>query len=203
MISKLLLVILPFIVMFGVGLFFWQANSQARNVGGSSDISGRAEEFIRKEKESGTGTWSEAELTQNTTSDTKPENSVVSAECFTFRLPFKSENHKEEQSGERCVFSARVVSPPSRLIISSYQANGSFEEDTGIVLRRSDTKKYTEKKVASNKYRMAVGFADAEGIAVFGFAQQKMFTVAFSSMQQPERLDWEKVEELVDSVEIK
>lgn len=190
------------LILTGGGLY-WYVTAQSVSREGTSNLSQRAEEFISNEKKSGSGTWSEAQLTENTDTNIFPEGTVITTDCFAFTLPFKSEKHKEELTNGRCVFTARVVSPPARLVVSAYTAHGEFEEDTGIVLRRNDTKKYKELRVASKTHPGALGFMESEGAAVYGYQNGTIFTISFASMQQPERLQWERVAELVDSFQLK
>jgi hypothetical protein len=166
-------------------------------------LSERAEEFVKKEKGTGTGQWSEVQLEEDGEETKFKEGKEVSTKCFTMSLPFITSTHRTREENGRCVFMARTLDPLSQMVISEFDENGNIDENGSILMRRKNPEKYTEEKLESPFYTTILKYTAEKEVTVFAVRSSRLVTVSFTSVSDTNRVSVEKVVTLLESVKKK
>ena len=166
-------------------------------------LSPRAQEFIDSQKSDGTGFWSQTRLNESTASSSlKIAEGVVNTDCFTFILPFQVTDASTEVTEARCTWKAKIISPHGLLIVSRYPIK-DFYEDSGVTLRKNDTKKYQEIPLSVESLDNVAFFRSDEDLTVFAGSGKFMITVSITNMFNPAAVDSEYIKNILSSMNVK
>lgn|GEM_PF-1818370 len=175
---SLISLILGILILLGWKLFSYQAIGRIT----TDQLSQRAQEFVVGQRRDGDNDWRQKQLTQPATTS-QPNQIQFATPCFTLTLPYKVRSPKTSIEPDGCHFSAQIISPAARLAIWARPLVGIFQEDSGIVFRRSQPQIYQEFSFSSVVFDQVILFVSTDQLTLFALKDQAFFTYAFSEVQ--------------------
>lgn len=194
------ILLLFFFIALMLGYVVYIITQEATSTGQVDQLSERAQEFISKDTADGEGIWSTKTFEKNpniVTSDNPA--SGVSTPCFSLTVPVASTNYSQEQIGERCIFRAKLLTPLSQLVISSYPSTNP-DEDTGILLRQQNPSLYTNIPFSSEIFTKTWLFKGEDHVTVFAWKTPRMITISVNGVIQKESINEELFTKILNSM---
>lgn len=165
-------------------------------------LSPRAREFIAQQNSDGDGLWSRVSVMTSPAPDIQsPQLGEIRTECFSITLPWKVINSQFELSDKRCTWRAKTISPLGHLVLSSYLTE-TFSDDSGIILRRSDTQQYQETKLSNTAFPEALLFRSEGSLIIFARKGQLMFTLALNELASSSSISTDELVNILQSVDL-
>lgn len=167
-------------------LIGWQwLRQQAQTTVASTQLSTRAQQFIASESARGSVLWSSLRFERSP--DLIPSDQQIETACFRLRLPVPTTQHQLESEAERCVLRARLISPPARLVVTSYRQERP-EDDANLQLRRTAPEEYSPLPLQSANFAQLWIFQGSDHLTAFAWQEGWMISWAITGITQPDKV---------------
>ncbi len=164
----------------------------------ADSLSPRAQEFIAQQSSDGTGLWSRVRL-DATASSSSMNEAQISNPCFSLSLPWKISNFTLETLESSCIGRGKLSSPYAQIVFHVEETH-DFAEDSSILLRKRENKKYTFIPITSDGFDEVVAFRSSDSFILFAKQETKMITIALTDLAQSSVVSIDDIEKLLQSV---
>jgi hypothetical protein len=173
-------ILLFIVVLLAVGVCGYAVVMKSNTTTIYSGLTDRGKEYIKEKKKDNAVPWLVIDIdgVTSTGSANLGKNKVFDNGCFTMIIPFEVE--KQKKQGE-CFFYYTTLSPRASLTVYYQDADATnLNEDTSVMMRRSNKGMYSEKSVEMNG-RTYVIFEKSENNTyeetAFNITQGKLFVL--------------------------